>query len=106
MTHGLARLVQGDLRERTRRYAFLVTVAVALWVGYLFLPPRQAKYVTLLLGDHRGIYNSAWVGIAIAFLTSAFLGLVGFYLVRDTVSRDRRTGVGSSRSQVDHGPVR
>jgi len=42
MTHGLARLVQGDLRERTRRYAFLVTVAVALWVGYLFLPPRQA----------------------------------------------------------------
>jgi hypothetical protein len=94
MTRGLARLVQGDLRERTRRYAFLVTVAFALWVGYLFLPPRQAKYVTLLLGDHRGIYNSAWVGIAIAFLTSAFLGLVGFYLVRDTVSRDRRTGVG------------
>lgn len=87
-------LVRGDLLDRTRRYSFLITLAVALWAGYAFLPPHEAKYVTLRLGDHRGIYNSAWVGAAISMLTSSFLGLIGFYLVRDAVGRDRRSGVG------------
>jgi hypothetical protein len=87
-------LVRGDVLDRTRRYSFLITLAAALWAGYAFLPPQEAKYVTLRLGDHRGIYNSAWVGAAISLLTSSFLGLIGFYLVRDTVGRDRRSGVG------------
>ena len=87
-------LVRGDVLDRTRRYSFLITLAAALWAGYAFLPPQAAKYVTLRLGDHRGIYNSAWVGAAISLLTSSFLGLIGFYLVRDTVGRDRRSGVG------------
>ncbi len=90
----LATLVRGDVLERTRRYSFLITLAAALWAGYAFLPPQEARYVTLRLGQHRGIYNSAWVGAAIALLSSSFLGLIGFYLVRDTVGRDRRTGVG------------
>ncbi len=87
-------LVLADVRERSRRFSFLVTLAVALWAGYAFLPPQEARYVTLRLGEYRGIYNSAWVGAAVSLLTSAFLGLVGFYLVRDSVSRDVRTGVG------------
>jgi hypothetical protein len=87
-------LVRGDVLDRTRRYSFLITLAAALWAGYAFLPPQEAKYVTLRLGDHRGIYNSAWVGAATSMLTSSFLGLIGFYLVRDTVGRDRRSGVG------------
>jgi hypothetical protein len=87
-------LVRGDVLDRTRRYSFLITLAAALWAGYAFLPPQAAKYVTLRLGDHRGIYNSAWVGAAISMLTSSFLGLIGFYLVRDAVGRDRRSGVG------------
>jgi hypothetical protein len=90
----LAALVRGDFLERTRRYSFLITLAAALWAGYAFLPPQEAHYVTLRLGQHRGIYNSAWVGAAIAMLTSIFLGLIGFYLVSDSVGRDRRRGVG------------
>lgn len=90
----MATLVLADVRERSRRFSFLLTLAGALWAGYGFLPPAEANYVTLRLGEHRGVYNSAWVGAAISLLTSAFLGLVGFYLVRGSVSRDRRTGVG------------
>ena len=94
MVPRLVALARADVLERTRRFSFLVTLAAALAAGYAFLPPQAASYVTLRLGDHRGVYNSAWVGAAISLLTSAFLGLIGFYLVRDTVGRDRRTGVG------------
>jgi hypothetical protein len=46
------------------------------------------------LGGHRGIYNSAWVGSLVALLTSVFLSLFGFYLVKNAVEADRRSGVG------------
>ena len=88
------RLARGDFLERTRRYAFLVTLAFSLYAGYAFLPPNHSSYVTLRLGSYRGIYNSAWVGAAIALLTAVFLGIVGFYLIKNAIERDRITGVG------------
>src|SRR5262245_48103672 len=87
-------LALGDFRERTRRFGFLVTLAFSLYAGYAFLPPNHSYYVTLRLGTHRGIYNSAWVGAAIALLTATFLGLVGFYLIKNAIEMDRTTGVG------------
>lgn len=90
----IGRLAWGDFLERTRRYAFLVTLAFSLYAGYAFLPPNHSTYVTLRLGSYRGVYNSAWVGAAIALLTAIFLGIVGFYLIKNTVERDRLTGVG------------
>ncbi len=87
-------LALADFLERVRRHSFLVTLGFTLLAAYLFLPPNHARYSTLHFAGHRGIYNSAWVGGAIAMLTSVFLSLVGFYLVRNAVERDRRTGVG------------
>lgn len=46
------------------------------------------------LGDARPIYNSAWIGLAVARLLAEFFPLFAFYLVKNTVERDRRTGVG------------
>jgi hypothetical protein len=88
------RLARADFAERSRRFSFLVMLATSLYAGYGFLPPAQANYVTLRFGDHRGIYNSAWVGAAIAMLTAAFLGLIGFYLIKNAIDRDRQTRVG------------
>ena len=48
----------------------------------------------LWIGDTRGIYNSAWVGILMALTANLFLSLAGFYVVKNAVERDRRTGVG------------
>jgi hypothetical protein len=84
-----------DLRERTRRPAFIVTLVVALWASSVFTPPGGAPYATLQIGGHRGVYNSAWVGAATAMLCSLFLSFAGFYLVRSAVEHDRRTGVGA-----------
>ncbi len=90
----LVQLARADFLERVRRHSFLVTLGFTLFATYLFLPPNHARYATLNLAGHRGIYNSAWVGSLVAMLSVSFLGLAGFYLVKNAVERDRRTGVG------------
>jgi hypothetical protein len=90
----LWRLARADLLERTRRTSFLVALLFMMVGGWHFLPAVAAGYVTINLDGYRGLYNSAWVGASMALLTSTFLSLVGFYLVRGTIDRDRRTGVG------------
>ncbi len=87
-------LMRGDLFERTRRYSFLITLGFAVFVAYLYLPLKPADYLTLGLGNYRGVYNSAWIGGAMAVLCSTLLSLPAFYLVKDAIERDRRTRVG------------
>ncbi len=77
-----------DAKERMRRFTFLLAIAAALFAGYLYVPDLHAGYATVAIHRHRGIYNSAYLGAAIAILTSTFLGLIGFYLVRGSVERD------------------
>lgn len=90
----LFHLVRADFLERTRGYGFLIVLGLTVWAGYLFVPPAGASYAAMALGDYRGVYNSAWVGAMVAIMTSLFLTLAGFYLVKDAVARDERTGVG------------
>lgn len=92
--HLLGRLMAADFLERVRRHSFLITLGFAVFAAVMFLPPNPSKYATLNLGGHRGIYNSAWVGALVALLTVIFLSLAGFYLVKNAIERDRRTGVG------------
>jgi hypothetical protein len=42
----------------------------------------------------RGIYNSAWIGALMSLVVTTFLSLVGFYVVKNTIERDRSTRVG------------
>lgn len=97
----LYHLVRADFLERVRRYSFLITLGLTILAGYLFVPSGDANYVAgALLHDvegsycFRGVYNSAWVGSNVAVTSTLFLSLFGFYLVKNGVERDRRTGVG------------
>lgn len=90
----LARLTLGDFQERSRTSAYLVTLIAAVWCAHVFLPANGADYATLAIGTHRGLYNSEWVGALVAMMSNVFLGFVGFYLVKSSVDRDRRTRVG------------
>lgn len=87
-------LMRADFFERVRRYSFLITLGLTIYLGYTFVPPADAKYVTVAMGDYRGVYNSAWIGSMVAIMTSVFLALPGFYLVKNAVERDQQTGVG------------
>lgn len=91
----LYHLARADFLERARRYSFLVTLFVIVVITYLYLPPiNDIAWIYLNLGSARPIYNSAWIGIAVAALMSEFFPLFGFYLVKNTIERDRTTGVG------------
>ena len=87
-------LMRADYLERVRRHGFLVTLMVTVWFAYISLPPNHSKYVTMQIAGSRGIYNSAWVGLVASMMSSAFLAIAGFYVVKNTVERDRQTGVG------------
>lgn len=90
----LYHLMWADFLERIRRYSFFVTLVFSMLAAYLYLPARNAGYKTLNFGEYRGVYNSAWVGMQIAVLAAAWLPIVGFYIVKNTIERDGQTGVG------------
>jgi hypothetical protein len=86
----LYHLVRADVFERCRRYSFLVTLAAALYMAYAI----YAGYVSMVTGNYRGVYNSAWLGTFISLATNLFVILAGFYIVKNAIDRDRKTGVG------------
>lgn len=86
----LYHLLRADFLERVRRYGFLVTLALAVYLGYAV----GAGQIKLWVGGTRGLYNSAWVGTLMALVANFFLSLAGFYVVKNAVERDRQTGVG------------
>ena len=97
----LYHLVRADFLERMRRFGLLLTLGVILVGGYLLVPPAGASYMVGLhpvevktLTYYRGVYNSAWVGSIVAAMTAGLLSLLGFYLVKGAIERDRETGVG------------
>lgn len=86
----IAAIARADFLERLRRYSFLLTLLFALFLGYSAATGR----IALQLGEYRGVYTSAWIGALVAMTTNCFVTLVGFYVVKNAVDRDRTTGVG------------
>jgi hypothetical protein len=83
-------IARADFLERVRRYSFLLTLLFAVFLGYGAASGRIAVH----LGDYRGVYTSAWIGALVAVVTTCFVSLVGFYIVKNAIDRDRQTGVG------------
>jgi hypothetical protein len=86
----IGQIIVADFRERTRRYSFLVTLGFMFFFGFLVI---TGKY-SINFGPCRGETNSAWVGAVMATATSWMMILVGFYIVKNSILRDRTTGVG------------
>jgi hypothetical protein len=86
----LLELMKADIRERTRSYSFLVTIAATLYLGYLV----KDGTISVRMGNCQPVANSAWTGFMVAVCTVTFVGLVGFYIVKNAIERDRSTGVG------------
>ena len=93
-SRGPAALAVADFRERTRRPAYLVTLAAAIVLGYLVLPPATSRWVIMNAGGYRGTYNSAYAATATALAGALWLMLGGFYVVRTAIARDQHTRVG------------
>ncbi|MBV8466226.1 MAG: hypothetical protein JO218_09800 [Burkholderiales bacterium] len=76
-------------RDRRLMLVLLMAAAIAWWC----FPPKGASYMVLALDEtYRGQYSSAWVGMTVA-MTSLWIALAGFYLVRGSLTRDIDTQV-------------
>lgn len=83
-------VARADFLERVRRYSFLVTLLFAIYLGY-----ATAKgQISIQLDEYRGLYTSGWMGTLVALVVACFVSLVGFYIVKNSVERDRSTSVG------------
>ena len=81
-------VARADFLERVRRYSFLITLLFAVYLGYAAATGR----IMIQLGGHRGVFTSAWVGALVALVTTCWISLVGFYIVKGAIDRDRQTG--------------
>jgi hypothetical protein len=88
--HAMVAMVRADFLERVRRYSFLLTLAVSAYLAYAVYSGK----IGLTLGDYRGVDNSAWLGSLMALVISVFVSLIGFYVVKNAIQRDRETRVG------------
>ncbi len=79
-----------DFRDRVRRRSFLAVLSIA---GFLGLQAIQGK-ILVALGPYTGAPTSAWAGMLMSMVAATFLGLAGFWVVKGSVERDARTGVG------------
>lgn len=87
-------MMRADFLERARRSSFLVILGIALLAGYLYIPPADSTTLALALGPWRGVYDSAWIGVVFGILTVILLPLFGYFLIKNTIERDRTTRVG------------
>ncbi|TFH65376.1 MAG: hypothetical protein E4G91_02730 [Candidatus Zixiibacteriota bacterium] len=79
-----------DFRERTRRYSFLVTMIGVMFFGYLVITGQY----TIEFGEYKSVYNAAWAGSLMAVCSTIMMAIIGFYLIRGSIKRDRVTEVG------------
>jgi len=86
-------IARADFLQRIRSYYFLIALGVCVFIIYSFVPPVDAGYRMVSLGNYRGFYNSAWIGSMVAMCVP-FFALIGFYVVNNAVQRDIDTGVG------------
>lgn len=89
-SRSIAAIARADFLERTRRYSFFLALLFAIFLGYAAATGK----VFIQFDEYRGVYTSAWIGNLIALVITCFLTLFGFYIVKNSVERDRSTGVG------------
>ncbi|HVM74472.1 MAG TPA: hypothetical protein VMT75_02445, partial [Candidatus Saccharimonadales bacterium] len=86
----IAAIARADFLERTRRYSFFLALLFAVFLSYATATGK----VFIQFDEYRGLYTSGWIGTLVALTITCFVSLVGFYIVKNSVERDRDTGVG------------
>lgn len=58
-------IARADFLERARRYSFLITLGLTIFAACLYVPPQDANYLTLGLGNYmqrlRSIRPTGWM---------------------------------------------
>ena len=90
----IAAIVKADVFIRIRRSSTLVVFLLLSGLAYLSMPDPATGSALMIVDHRRALYNSAAIGLATAVLVSVFVGLAGFYVISNAVSRDVRSRCG------------
>ena len=77
--------------KQIRSHAFLLVIAISIFLSYFVVPSAEAGYEVFYIGGVRGVYNSEWLGGMVAILSTLLLWLFGFYMLRSQISEDIQT---------------
>jgi ABC-type transport system involved in multi-copper enzyme maturation permease subunit len=91
-------VARADFLQRVRSRRFLAVLAVVVSLGYLVnVGGLELVYQQPAGGysydNYYGEPNAAWIGAKAALTGTFFLTLAGFYLSKNTLAREERTGV-------------
>lgn len=105
MFNRLWAIVKADLLRYGRSPRVWVSAAMLLIVAWIVIPPAGAGRAVIVFAGRRPLYDSAYVGTAIALIANLLLSLGGFYLVGDMIGSERRTRIGElvSASPISNG---
>lgn len=92
-------IARADFLQRVKQKSTLVAIVFMMYFSYLAVPSIEATYYNTVYGvdgtvAYRGIYNSTWIGFLITFIVIVYMTLIGFFLSKNTVYRDKQTRVG------------
>ncbi|MBD7911570.1 MULTISPECIES: hypothetical protein [Clostridium] len=92
-------VARADFLQRIKQKSTLIAIAFMMYFSYLAVPDIKATYYNTVFGmennvAYRGIYNSAWIGFLVTFIVVTYMTLIGFFLTKNTISRDKQTKVG------------
>lgn len=96
----LYHVARADYLQRTRSQQFLAVLVLAASMGYLVNTGGLELVYTRQLSRfdyefYYGVSNAAWVGAETALVGSFFVLFAGFYVLKNTLARERRTGMDS-----------
>jgi hypothetical protein len=83
-----------DFRIRIRRSSTAVIFLLLCIAAYLWIPDPSTGRTLLQMKGQRALYNSPALAMGTAALCSILLGMVGYYLVSNSIGRDTRTRTG------------
>lgn len=83
-----------DFRIRIRQSSTAVIFLLLCIAAYMWIPDPSSGRALLQMKGQRALYNSPALALATASLCSILLGLIGYYLVSNSIGRDTRTRTG------------
>jgi hypothetical protein len=90
-------IIVTDVILRFRRTSTLVLFLAMCALAYASIPDPSTGMTLLSIGDSRALYNSPAIAFATAALFSLIgIGLLGYYMISNSVKRDVVSGVGNT----------
>ncbi len=88
-------VVKADVMIRVRRPSSIAVFLFLCFLAYIVVPPVSSGRTLMQVEGHRALLTSSTIALATAGFVAILLGMLGFYLVSNTIRRDALTRTGS-----------